>query len=821
MGLFFCSATFFCSQAPNFKLDASADSLVLENDESLRYYRKIYSQYSSNDFLVLTYRPNKDLFSEDSLTDLTKLTKNINALDYVESVVSILNVPLLFSPKVSISDLSKNIRTLETPGLDVDLAKNEFLNNPIYNKQLLSEDGKTTAILVNLPVDLELRTLLNKRSDLRSKKHLKTITPDQLIELKTVSDTYRIKLTQLTETQNKNVEKIRDIMDQHRQNAQMYLGGVPMIIADMISFIGNDIIVFGLGVLVFLIVTLTIIFRKLRWVILPMICCFAAALTMLGYLGSMDWRVTVISSNFISLMLIITMSLTIHLIVRYRELCLEMPEADQFTLISETVRLKFSPCLYTTLTTIVAFISLLVSSIRPVMDFGLMMTIGLIVSFLLTFLIFPATAMLIKRDHIKSSKEDASPFTMFFAQFTNNHGTLIIVITILVTIASFAGISKLVVENRFIDYFRESTEIYQGMKVIDQELGGTTPLDVIINFKDDSLSSQLTNDDSLLLDDEDEDALLLDDETDSLTAEDDFSGDEYWFTSYKMEQISKVHDYLDSLSETGKVLSIATMIKIATSLNDEIVLDDYELSIMYKKIPQSIKKIMVDPYISVANNQARLTMRIMESDKSLSRDLLLKKIKAFLVEEMGFSEDQINFTNMVVLYNNMLQSLFQSQIMTIGVVSLGIMIMFMILFRSLPVALISITPNLLPAAMVLGTMGWLGIPLDMMTITIAAITIGIAVDDTIHYVHRFRKEFHKDFNYINAMNRSHASIGKAMYYTSLTIVIGFSILILSNFIPTIYFGIFTGFAMLAALLAALTLLPQLLIIFKPFGPERP
>jgi len=394
---------FFCSQIPKFKLDASADSLVLENDQALRYYRHIASQYESNDYLVLTFTPHQDLFSTFSLKTLSKLTSDLKELKGVQSVFSILNAPLLFSPKVPLSEISDKIRTLQTPGINKKLARREFLTNPIYSKQLLSQDGKTTAIIVNLPIDLKLRKLQKLRADLRQKEYQQSLSDAEQKELKQVEANYRKLSTSLTQKQDKTVDNIRKVMSKYRSQAVMYLGGVPMIVHDMISYVRNDILIFGIGVFVFLVLTMSISFRKLRCVIIRMICCFAAALTMIGALGIMDWRVTVISSNFISLMLIITMSLTIHLIVKYRELCATYPEATQKELLTETVRHKTLPCLYTTLTTIAAFVSLLVSSIKPVMDFGLMMTVGLVVSFVLSFLIFPAGAMLFPRERMTAT----------------------------------------------------------------------------------------------------------------------------------------------------------------------------------------------------------------------------------------------------------------------------------------------------------------------------------------------------------------------------------------------------------------------------------
>jgi hypothetical protein len=792
----------FASAIHRFKLDASADSLILENDHALRYYRKTAAHYSSQDYLIITYTPHGDLFSKSALAKLKLIREDLKQLKGVDSVTTILDVPLLFSPLVSFGKMHGEIRTLETPGVDFSLARQEFQENPIYAGRLVSSECRTTAILVNLPLDRKNQERMLRRTELREKKYNGQLAPKEITELKEVSNAYRKRSTELMRQQRRDVTAIRKIMDRHRDHGTLFLGGVPMVISDMVSYIKNDLLVFGLGVLLFIIITMWVIFRNARWVILPLLCCFSAILTMMGFLGMVDWRVTVISSNFISLMIIITISMTVHLVVRYRELCANDQEADQRTLLREAVRLKAIPCLYTTLTTIAAFGSLTVSSIRPVKDFGIMMSLGLFASYLISFVLLPAGAMLLNRER-PAPAGSSPPLTLRFAAFTEAHGTKVLWISILIGLLSAMGISRLIVENRFIDYFRESTEIYQGLATIDRELGGTTPLDLIIDFKKEA--PELTSYDE-------------EEEEDFLGVEEDKDSAKYWFKSYRLERLENIHDFLEELPETGTVLSIVTLIKVLTRLNGGIPLDDYELAIMYDKIPATIKDMLISPYVSVPRNQVRIAMRVRESDKSLAREALLRKIRSFLIEKMALQPEQINLTNMMVLYNNMLQSLVRSQIMTLGLVFFGIMIMFLVLFRSLYIAVIAIIPNLLPAAMVLGSMGWLGIPLDIMTITIASITIGIGVDNTIHYIHRFRKEFIKDRDYMATLYRCHGSIGRAMFYTSLTIIAGFSILTASNFIPTIYFGLFTGFGILTALLAALTLLPQLLITLKPLGP---
>jgi predicted RND superfamily exporter protein len=531
---------------------------------------------------------------------------------------------------------------------------------------------------------------------------------------------------------------------------------------------------------------------------------------MMGLLGMFGWQVTVISSNFISLQLIITMAITIHLIVRYLDLARSRPDAEHRTLISETIRLMLTPCLFTTLTTIAGFGSLLLCDILPVRTFGWMMIAGLVVSLLVTFLLFPAGLMLVRKKTPGIGKKSGYSLTSLLAGFTANHGRLILVLSGAIFIISAIGISRLVVENSFIDYFKESTEIYQGMKVIDQNLGGTTPLDVIVEI--DAAKAPATGGEASSDTNGDKEF----DEFDEFEKKE--KGEKYWFTSDRMTLVKKIHDYLENVPEIGKVLSLGTMLKIAEKLNHGKPLDNFQLALLYGELPDRFKELVLKPYVSVKDNQLRFNVRVKDSEKSLQRDALLKKIRRDLTGKMGLKKENVHLTGLLVLYNNMLQSLFDSQILTLGVVVLALMAMFMLLFKSLKLALIAIAPNLLAVGAVLGFMGWAKIPLDMMTITIAAISIGIAVDNTIHYIYRFKNEFKANPDYIKTMHYCHGSIGYAMYYTSVTIIIGFSILALSNFLPTIYFGLLTGLAMLIALMAALTLLPQLLIVFKPFGP---
>ncbi|MCW9006025.1 MAG: MMPL family transporter [Gammaproteobacteria bacterium] len=805
---------FFASYTTNFKLDASADSLVLEHDQALKYYRSIKARYGSDDFLIITYTPlNNDLFSQTVLDDIRKLRDNLSRLDRAESITTILDVPLTQSPPVTLGELSDGIRTLETPDMDMSMARKEFLDSPLYYNLLISPDAKTTALQVNLKRDQKYHELLNKRNNLREKQLLAPLNIDEQQQLENISKEFKSYNHILQDQEKALIISIRSLMDQHRDKAKLYLGGVPMIVADSIAFIQHDLQTFGIGVILFIVIILAVSFKKPRWVILPMITCLLSGLIMIGLLGLLDWRVTVVSSNFISILLIITLSLVIHLIVRYRELHAADAQLNQFELVSETVRSKFLPSFYTAITTMVAFGSLLVSGIRPVIDFGWMMVIGIGIAFILTFTFFPAILLFFNPGKQPQLNDVTGAITGGIASFIKRFNWSTISLYILLVVTAVYGLTSLTVENRFIDYYKEHTEIYQGMELIDKELGGTTPLDIIIDapasffVKEESTTNDATTKKTT---EEDEFDLLLEEDTEL-----GITSTSYWFNYNKMRQIKAVHEYLESLKETGKVLSIYSSISMLEQLKNNQDLDDFFLSIIYKRVPDEIKDALIKPYMNKDGNQIRFSIRIFESDKSLQRDQFLKDIQQQLTHQLELDEDQVNLTGMVVLYNNMLQSLYTSQILTIGVVFLAILIMFIILFHSFWLALLSIIPNMIAAGTVLGLMGVLGIPLDIMTITIAAICIGIGVDDTIHYVHRYQEEFVKDHDYWATIKRCHTSIGRAMYYTTLTITLGFSILALSNFIPMIYFGVLTGFAMMIALLANLTLLPLLIAIFKP------
>ena len=831
---------------PNFKLDASADSLTLEHDDDLNFFREVVQRYGSDNFLIVTFSPIEgDLFDDKNLQTLSSLRNELAEIKGVESMLSLLDVPLLYSPKVSVADLKGELNTLLSPGVDRDLARQEFLNSPIYKDLILSKDGQTTGMLVTLELDQKYLDLVQARDALRLIKSTDGLSPEQQVELDAVSKEFLDYRTAKAAASHQLVADVRSLMDGYRDRATIFLGGPDMITADMVDFIKSDLAIFGTGILIFVIVTLAVIFRQLRWVILPLSTCALCLVIILGFLSWIDWRLTVISSNFVSLLLIITLALTMHLIVRYRELYRTQPEATQEQLVAATVTSMAKPCLYTVLTTIVAFMSLVVSNIRPVIDFGWMMTMGISLALVVAFIIIPAGMMLIGKGKDSSGKDKSASFTSVFSNFTERHGNIVLLTACVLSVLSIYGISRLEVENRFIDYFRSDTEIYQGMEIIDASLGGTTPLDIILQaptfaepennftvsedseYGADAFGDDAFGDNAFAEEDEYGDYGDGNDGFDDAFASDSDAFDEdsanalkdtYWFTSTGLADLAKLQAFLEAQPEVGKVSSLVQIYDVASDLSGH-KLNDFEIAFMRKSFGDEIYQQMVAPYLLEDIDEARIQLRAMETEGLLRRADLLEKIRDYAVNEVGIAPEDIRFTGLLVLYNNMLQSLYKSQILTLGAVFVGIMLMFLVLFRSIKISVIAILPNFLAAGIVLGGMGLSGIPLDMMTITIAAITVGIGVDHAIHYITRFSREFAVDGNYIASMHRAHASIGLALFYTAITIIVGFSILALSNFIPSIYFGLLTGLAMTAALLGSMTLLPKLILITKPLGPE--
>ena len=787
----------------NFKLDASSDALVMEGDESLKAFRENEKEFGDSSFLIVTYEPEFELFSVNSLEKLAEIENSLSKIDGVESVLSLLDAPIFFQPKVGLTEVADNLKDLRTEGIDLNLAKKEIIDNPIYQDLIISKDGSTTAMQIVLKGNDEYDSLIDKRYEiLDSLESNEPKTTQEKTLLQENLDLINARISQLNDNESEFnallVARIRSVLDLYRTDATLYLGGPAMITSDMMEYIKSDLVVFGIGVASVFAIMLYLFFGNIWFILLPISNAFLTTFVTAGFLGYMDWKISVVSSNFIALLLILTISLTVHVLVKVNELIKDY--SDRRSALIESVNQMFLPCFFAALTTAVAFLSLLLGDLKPVIEFGKMMAFGISIAFIFTFSFLPSSLSLIKGINSQDYLSLHQVTNKILSVSKNNKQLIYLSFVVLFSVFVY-GTTKLVVENRFIDYFDEETEIHQGMLEIDKNLGGTATLDIIIQEPLDLTSNEIIDDDFF------DDNLFEDDNSDA-------SG--YWWNVYSLAELEAIHDYLDSLPEIGKVLSVASGIKLARLINDGKDLNDLELALLRSVLPEDIRETLLYSYINKDDSVVRISTRVNESAENLNRKELLEKINNDLITKFNLSEDRFEITGLAVLYNNMLQSLFQSQIGSLLVVFSVIAFMLLIIFKSFKIMLIGLIPNIFVASSVVGILGLLNIPLDIMTITVAAISVGMAVDNTIHYIYRYKKEMKLSHSIETALHNAHTTTGRAIFYTASTIATGFSILSLSNFFPTQLFGIFTALAMLIAFISSLSILPNLLVKFKFF-----
>ena len=792
----------FGYHAQHLSIDASAETLLLENDQDLKLTREVHSRYISPDYLVISFSPKAHLLDDATLSTIRQLKNELLKIEGVDSVTSILDVPLLQSPPKPIQDVIGNVQTLESEGIDKSLVEKEFTTSPLYAKNLVSLDFKTTAIVVNLKDDFKYTELLSARNKyllLSQERALSAEEEAQYALAKKAFKTYRDSTRDVT---HELIQNVRSTLKPFKSEGDMFLGGVMMIADDMIGFVKDDIKIYGVAILLIMIAILWIIFRQKRFVFLPIIISISAVIITTGINALIGLEVTVISSNYVAMQLITTLSLVIHLIVCYREEYALYPNVSQKELLAITLERMSIPSIFVILTSVAGFGSLMTCDILPIIDLGNMMNIGVSVSLITTYLLFPAIMMLMPKEDPVLTFDKAFTINEYFAQFVEHHKKIILGVVATLACFSAIGVTHLVVENSFINYFKKDTEIYQGMQKIDNHLGGTTPLEIVVKFpKNDTNTSSDAG------------------ASDSFEQEfNDMGADaKYWFTAQKMETILRVHDYLLSLPEIGNVSSLGTLAKVGRIVKQGKDFETFELALLYNELPEKYKRFLLSPFVNIEHNEVRFVIRVVDSNKELRRSELLKKIQAGLEHDVGLAPENFRLVGMMVLYNNMLQSLFSSQISTLGLALLSLGAMFLFLFRSFKVATLAMMVNMVPVSVIFGIMGFAHIPLDMMSITIASIALGITVDNTIHYYYRFREELAIDGDYIASMHRAHGTIAFGMFYYSLATIVGFLVMVTSNFIPTLIFGLLTVIVLITAIVSDLLFSPLLVVVFKPFG----
>ena len=783
----------------NISVDASPDSLLLESDPDLKFYREVHSEYGTDEFIVVGFKPDEDLFAPASIAYVSQLTETLLAIDKIDNVTSIATVPLLQQARRMDAEGVSHFKLLNDEDIDINLVRKEFTSSALYASNLVSSTGKATAIIANIKMNTVLDSLLQQKYSLLEQLEQRADDDALLAAMESLNEQLLVQRNITGKDYELALQQIRQVINQQGDAGVFYLAGAPLISNDIKTFIKNDIIVFGISILAIMFIVLYLFFRRLSWVLLSLGCAFLNVMLVAGLIGLLELQLTLISANFVALLIIFSITLSIHVIIRYQEICSLNPDSDNNIVVA--LQQIFTPCSYMIATSAIAFLSLIASDIQPVIYFGLIMVLGLICAFTITFTALPALIKLIKPKIIdfKSDRSSSLLNSLLNIILVNQRMTSMVLLAIVVF--STFGITQITVENRFIDYFKSNTDIHQGLVFVDQELGGTVPLEIMLD------APPVSDDQEWLEDDEFSD--YLDEEEDSFTQQ------SYWYNRQGINKIQAIHEYLESHKQVGKVLSIHSTAEVMREVANGETLEDFHLALIYNMVSAEIKDILINPYISSNGDQARIVARIKDSDHSLIRNELLTQINNDINENLLAEGETVRLTGISVLYNNVLQSLYQSQILTLSTVFVCILVMLLFLFRSIPLALIGTIPNVFTALFILGSMGLFKIPLDIMTITIAAITIGIGVDYAIHYIHRYRKEIQADADHSAAIHTVQTTVGKALYYTSITITLGFVVLVSSNFMPSIYFGMFTSLAMVISLLATFTIIPILLNTFRP------
>ncbi len=774
LAIFIILTAVFGWQASKFTIDASADTLLTKDNELYLKTRVTSARFAPQEFLLVAYEPkNHSVLSEQSFSDIEALSKAFTQIERVESVRSILNIPLLSMAKGGLSAGEASQWTIEQQDFAPEALAETFKDHPIFEDLVINRDQTATAIQLLFKPHPELSEIQNKITRLQEKMLEQALSEQERKTLEQLQRHAEPIEKQLTETRNREIDQIRQIIEPYEGSAKLYVGGAHALGYQLINIVKNDLLIFGSAIAVIICLLLLILFRRPRWVALTAACCVCSVLMTLGLFGALGFKATVISANFVALQLILTLAIVVHLIVQYREARDAHADWSQEQLLTETLKKKFKPCLYAGITTSVGFASLLLTDIQPVIAFGWMMIIAMVVSIATSLLLFPALLTFLPREAQGNRHNLARHILNGFFYLANKRGKWVVLASLALLAVSAVGLFRLTVENSFINYFAESTQVHKELSFIDKEFGGTTPLDLTYS-------------------------------------PDKNAGGDLDFTALQLQRLQLIQAALTDFEASGDTLSVVNFTELAKQINNGKPLTEYEINAVYWTLDKELRDSLLGSYYNAEHHQFRVSTRVQDTTEGLNRQTYIEQIKADM-KALEIPDSDYQMTGLFMLYQNILQKLFRSQILSLGLVYLVLTLAFWVIFRSLRLALVGIAPNILTTVTVLGIMGWLGIPLDLMTITIASIAMGIAVDDTIHYMHRYREE--ADHN--NTMQRTHHSVGYALLYTTLIIVLGFSMLLFSDFVPSVQFGLLSCLAMTMALFSDLTLLPVLLKRFAP------
>lgn len=760
-----------------FRIDASADTLLVK-DNKLYIQTQVADQtFNPQEFILLAYQPKThELFSRQTFDDIEMLSERIKQIDRVEAVTSIINVPLINDTSALTGDTSVDSLTWENQRYSPEEMKELIVGHPIFTDLLVNRQGTATGMQIVFKDNPELVRIDTEITNIQKKvlqgETLSDEDTARIEALKKQADPIR---QQLTETRKQEIAQIEEITQSVSTRADTYLGGAYVVGQHLIDIIKSDLVTFGSAIAAVIVLLLALLYRSFKWVFFPLLSCAVSVFLTMSLFGFLDMRTTVISANFVALQLILTLAVMIHVIGSYREISRNNPDFSQRQRIVATLEDKLSPCFYATLTTSVGFGSLIFSGLQPVVAFGWMMLTSMLITMAVSLLLFPALLSFLPASKETEEYGFITRFLSAMRSLSLKAPLALSGVVLAVFVVAALGISRLNVENSFINYFDTDTQIYKELAFIDREFGGSTALDIIIKLQDDNADGEVV------------------------------------LNASTVAQLQLAQAAIKAFDATGSVTSVVNFTELAKQLNGGRPLTEYELNTIYVLLDEKVVNQLVGAYFSEQGNTFRISTRIQDTTEGLNRQQFMDQLNNDL-QAVGLEKDQYQLTSLFVLYQDILSRLFDSQIKTLGIVYAVLAVVLFAIFRSLKVMLIALLPNVLTTLGILGVIGWAGISLDIMTITIAAIAMGIAVDDTIHFLHSYLQGMKSaDGNTAAAGSASaYGHSGLAILFTSTIIATGFSLFGFSDFLPSVYFGLLTALAMLLALFTDLTLLPALL-----------
>ena len=748
---------------PRFGVEAGTNVLLNQDDPDLAYYNITRADWAYDEYAIVCVRRD-EWFSAEGVDVLKALDAELKTAPRVTRVVSILNVPLL---RNKASAFGFPVPTfLPQPGVKLDKAKDDLLSHTQALGNLVSTDGKDLNLLVYLDVPPELVKLDPEWSRAQGRK--------DVARLRELEAPYKAALAELKVRRDAMIAGVRRLTaawGAPKLAQPPYLSGLPIITVNLVEHTQSDLRTFGIASFAAFVLAFAVVYRRFRWTAGPILACLLPVILILGAMAAMDEKVTVITSNMPVLLFTLMLPYTVYLVERYRERRGLFPGETQVEAVSTSAREIWTPCLYSATTTMAGFASLITSGILPMRTFGIMMTVGLAVGLGCVFLFLPALNARLRPlpGPAGSTSPEPRGVVKGLAFAVLRAPGLVVLFSAVLLGVSVWGATKLNAETKFIDYFWPSSEVYRGLDFIDNRMGGTTPLEV-------NLTSKAPG---------------------------------YFKTSDGLQAIAAVETYFAGVKETGNVRSFKSLV-------DEV----------RKALPKAKEEKVVETVATLAKDLtrefcnadftvSRVLVRFKETAPTLHRNNILRGLREHLAAQAALKDVEVRPTGIFLLYANMLNSLIDSQRETFLWVVGAIFAMLVVLFRSVVLSIVVLIPQVLPVFVCLGTMGWTGIPLDLVTVMIGSVAMGVGIDAAIQYAVRYRIELAAaGGDPRTAILRSHATIGRAIWIATSIVVAGFVILSLSKFVPSVYFGLFTALAMLMGQFAALTLLPALFLLFK-------